>query len=241
MARPRRGDRPVALVPVAQGNSGDRGNSRYSGNSGDRRSPLRSRMKFDPAIHHRRSIRLEGYDYAGAGAYFVTICVQDKKCLFGEIVAGEMVLNDAGGIVADEWLKTARIRQEIELDEWVVMPNHFHGIVVITRRGDRPVALVGDAQGNSGDRGNSRYSGNSGDRRSPLPRGPQPKSIGALMAGFKSAATKRINELRQTPGTKIWQRNYWEHVIRNGVDLHEIREYIQNNPLKWELDNLYAR
>ena len=96
-------------------------------------------MKYNPDIHHRRSMRLQGYDYSSPGAYFVTICTQNRECLFGEIVARKMVLNDAGKIVADEWIKTGDIRDEIELDAWVVMPNHFHGIVMI-RRGDRPVA-----------------------------------------------------------------------------------------------------
>jgi REP element-mobilizing transposase RayT len=123
-----------------------------------------------------------------------------------------MVLNDTGKIVADEWMKTGEIRDEIELDEWVVMPNHFHGIVMI-RRGDRPVAPT----------------------PMPLP-GPRPKSIGSLMSGFKSAVTKRINEIPKTLGKKIWQRNYYEHIIRNENELNRIREYIQNNPVKWEFD-----
>ena len=178
-------------------------------------------MSHDPANvratgrspqRNRRSIRLQGYDYSQAGAYFVTLCTQNRECLFGEIVNGEMRLNEAGRVVADEWINTAEIRDEIELDEWVVMPNHFHGILVITvGRGDRRVA----------------------------PTGPQPRSIGAVMAGFKSAATKRINELRQTPGMKLWQRNYWEHIVRNEPELNRIREYIHNNPAQWVLDKLH--
>ena len=175
-------------------------------------------MKYNPKIHHRRSIRLKGYDYSQAGAYFVTLCAQNRECLFGEIVDQEIRLNDAGKIVAAEWLKNAEIRDEIELDEWVVMPNHFHGILVIADsgtvvgcRGDRPVA----------------------------PTGPQPRSIGAVMAGFKSAVTKRINAIRNTPGTKLWQRNYWEHVVRNESELNRIREYITNNPANWQKDKLF--
>lgn len=167
-------------------------------------------MWCDLDRQHRRSIRLKGYDYSQVGAYFITVCAQNRECLFGSVVDGEMRLNGAGTIVADEWLKTTMIRDEIELDEWVVMPNHFHGIVWINhhRRGDWPVA----------------------------PTGPQPRSLGSLMAGFKSAVTKRINENRQTPGEKIWQRNYYEHIIRNESELNRIREYIVNNPLQWELD-----
>lgn len=170
------------------------------------RSPLPSPQR------NRRSIRLQGYDYSQAGAYFITLCTQDRECLFGEIVHGKMRLNDAGRIVADEWVKTAEIRDEIELDEWVLMPNHFHGILVIADgRGDRRVA----------------------------PTGPQPRSVGAVMAGFKSVVTKRINGLRQTPGAKLWQRNYWEHIVRNEPELKRIREYIHNNPAQWELDKLH--
>ena len=144
--------------------------------------------------------------------------------MFGNVVDGFMQLNEMGKIVADEWIKSSEIRREIDLDEWVVMPNHFHGIIVIT----------GDSVRAHG--------------RAPLqkPQGVSdrelyrtPKSIGAMIAGFKSASTKRINQLRQTPGAKLWQRNYWEHVIRNEHDLSEIREYICNNPIKWEFDRLY--
>jgi len=178
-------------------------------------------MKYNQAKHNRRSIRLKGYDYSQTGAYFVTICTKGRACLFGEIAGGKMVLNDAGRIAADEWTKTALIRDEIQLDEWVVMPNHFHGIVWIrqtdgtgdtVRRGDRPVA----------------------------PTGPRPRSLGALMAGFKSAVTKRVNKLRQTPGEKLWQRNYWEHIIRNDDELNRIRQYIIDNPAKWEMDRNYT-
>lgn len=88
-------------------------------------------MKYDPSVHHRRSIRLRGYNYSQVGAYFVTVCTQNRKCLFGDIGDGEMQLNEVGRVVAAEWIKTAEIHAEIELDEWVVMPNHFNGILVI--------------------------------------------------------------------------------------------------------------
>ena len=177
-------------------------------------------MKYNPDVHHRRSIRLQEYDYSRAGAYFVTICTKNRKCLFGDVIGGQMVLNDAGQIVVDEWTKTALIRDEIQLDEWVVMPNHFHGIVWITHgtarhcRGDRPVAPTA---------------------------GPQPRSLGAMIAGFKSAVTKGINELRQTPGAKLWQRNYYEHIVRNENELNRIRQYIINNPENWKSDRNYPR
>jgi putative transposase len=182
--------------------------------------PQPSAIPQPNAVPHRkrRSIRLQGYDYSQAGAYFVTLCIQNRECLFGDIVNGEMRLNEAGRIVAEEWLKTAEIRDEIELDEWVVMPNHFHGILVI-----------GDCRGTA--------------RRAPtVERFGQPVvgSIPTIIRSFKSAVTKCINELRETPGTKFWQRNYWEHIVRNEPELNRIREYIHNNPAHWELDKLYG-
>ena len=108
-------------------------------------------------------------------------------------------------------MKSSSIRNEIELDIFVVMPNHMHGIALI-RRGDRPVAPTRPTSGL------------------------KPGSVGSFIAGFKSAVTKRINEIRRTPGVKLWQRNYYEHIIRNEEDLASVREYIVNNPIKWELD-----
>ncbi|WP_306547897.1 transposase [Desulfobulbus sp.] len=177
-------------------------------------------MVYNPDMHHRRSIRVKGYDYSSAGAYFVTLCTHNRQCLFGEIVGGEMCLNAMGKIVAEEWVKTGLIRQENELDAWVVMPNHLHGIVMVLDQGARRAPLQPNATNRRGERA--------------------PKSLGALIAGFKSAATKRINQMRQTPGPPIWQRNYWEHIVRNEKDLHEIRQYICNNPMSWAMDTLFV-
>jgi REP element-mobilizing transposase RayT len=176
--------------------------------------------RYNRDIHHRRSIRLKDYDYSQAGGYFVTICAYDRECLFGEIVNGEMRSNEFGQIVTDEWLRSAEIRAEIELGEYVIMPNHFHAIVLITndvpdRRGDRRVAPT------------------------VAPVGPQSKSLGALMAGYKSAVTKRINAIRQSPGASVWQRNYYEHIIRNEADYRRIAEYVAENPRRWAEDTLH--
>ncbi len=174
---------------------------------------------------NRRIIRLRGYDYSQAGIYFVTICAQNRRCIFGDILNGEMRLNDTGKIVAGEWVKSAEIRDEIELDEWVVMPNHFHGIVWI-RNGD--IDPMYDRC--RGDRCCE------GDRPVAPTTGPRPRSLGALIAGFKSAVTKQINQIHQTPGGGLWQRNYWEHIIRNEDEFNRIRKYIVNNPARWDLD-----
>lgn len=169
----------------------------------------------------RRSIRLQGYDYTLAGAYFITICTWNQECLFGD-----MRLNAAGRAVADKWIKIGVIRHAIDLDEWVVMPNHFHGIVVIAGGGDP-----------ARDRGTARRCPYGGKQFGQ----PVSGSIPTIVRSFKSAATKRINELRDTPGAKLWQRNYWEHIIRNESELHRIREYIRNNPAQWEFDRLYRQ
>lgn len=178
-------------------------------------------MGYDPAKHHRRSIRLPGYDYAQPGAYFVTVCTHNHALLFGDVAGDRVALNEYGRVAHDEWLASSQIRRELELDAFVVMPNHIHGIVWIVSRdvGAAPASRVG-AHG-----------------RAPLQRAP--RSLGAFIAGYKSAVTKRVNELRQTPGTPVWQRNYWEHVVRTEETLEAIRQYIADNPARWSLDRYH--
>jgi putative transposase len=140
-------------------------------------------------VHDRRSLRLDGYDYAQAGAYFVTICTQNRMCLFGDIVDVEMQLNAYGSAVREEWLRTAELRHNVELDVFTIVPNHLHGIVVIT-----------DGRGTA--------------RRAPTEQFGKPvaNSIPTIVRAFKSASSKRLNQMRSAPGTPIWQRNYYEHV-----------------------------
>jgi putative transposase len=165
---------------------------------------------------NRRSIRLQGYDYSQAGAYFVTLCTQNRECLFGEIVDGEMRMNDAGNIARQCWDNIPIHFPHVDLDEFVVMPNHIHGIVVITDN-------VG------------------GKNFSPLPQTTRPcgtsKTIGSIVRGFKIGVTKWMRN--NTPIYDVWQRNYWEHIVRNEPELNRIREYIHNNPTQWELDKLH--
>jgi REP element-mobilizing transposase RayT len=193
-----------------------------------------------PRRSRRRSIRLQGYDYSQAGAYFVTLCTQNRARLFGDVINGEMRLNVAGNIVADEWIKTAEIHNRTELDEWVVMPNHFHGIMVITdasatNRDDVKKRNTGNYR-----RADNRPVGRFTGRPPVAPTGPKPKSVGAVMAGFKSSVTSRVNTYRQSPGSEVWQRNYWDHIIRNETELDTLRQYIITNPARWEQDSLYA-
>lgn len=180
---------------------------------------MTNKSQYNPQIHHRRSIRLAGYDYTQAGAYFITICTHDRQNLFGEIVDGEMVLNEYGRIVAACWLDLARHFPHITLGEWVVMPNHIHGIIVIVVGYRRGEASAADA--------------------SPLPpNGTDPGSIGAMVQNFKSVASRKINKQRGTPGTQVWQRNYWEHIIRDEQAYQRIAHYIANNPAQWDADSL---
>lgn len=189
-------------------------------------------MTYNPEIHHRHSIRLKDFDYSRVGAYFITICAWQRECLFGEIVNGVMMHNDMGGIVLEEWQRTGEIRENIILDECMVMPNHFHGIIFITDNVGatptaRPAVIGNDAeccQANP-------------QILTPHQNGPVAGSIGAMLAQFKAMVTKRINVIRNNPGCPAWQRNYYERIIRNDYELCCDREYIINNPIKWELDN----
>ncbi len=200
-------------------------------------------MPYDPQKHHRRSIGLQGYDYSQAGAYFITFCTHQRECLFGEIVNGQMQLNQFGVIVAEEWLRSPTIRQEIELDAWVIMPNHFHGIIVITQNtvganGNSPLTHTVGANGNSplthtvGANGNSPLTNVSTQRM-------KPRSLSSLVVGFKASVTKRINVIRQLDHVPVWQRNYYEHIIRDENSLQKLRQYINDNPLSWEIDQLH--
>ncbi len=173
-------------------------------------------MKYHPDLHHRKSIRLKHYNYSQNGAYFITLCAKNRQCLFGEIINNKITLNDLGNIVREEWKKSFQIRYELEIDEFVIMPNHFHGIVFITRKSEQGY----------------NYKSNSD-------QGPKNKSISSLVAGFKSSVTSKINALQKQTSESVWQRNYHEHVIRNEKSLQRIREYTINNPLTWKEDSLF--
>jgi putative transposase len=182
-------------------------------------------LKYDPQKHHRRSIRLKGYDYTQAGWYFITLCIKNREMLFGAVVNGEMVLNEWGKIAEIEWQKTEEIRKNIVIDLYVIMPNHLHGIIGIVEDKDRSV------------RANS-YSPQRDQFQPHGFRSPS-KTIGAIIRGYKVAVTKKINISRNTPGLPIWQRNYYERVIRDEPELNRIRKYIIENPSKWEYDKYY--
>jgi putative transposase len=187
-------------------------------------------MSFNPEIHHRQSIRLKDYDYSQAGAYFVTVCTQKRICLFGETENGQMRLNDAGHMVQKIWNELPEKYPGIETDEFIVMPNHIHGIILINNcRGEvaSPVPSVTPDP----NKPNTLETGEGGETP-PLRK----ITLGQVVAYFKYQSTKQINTIRNTPGGPLWQRNYYEHIIRNEPELHNIREYIRYNPLKWDED-----
>jgi REP element-mobilizing transposase RayT len=185
-------------------------------------------MKYNPDIHHRRSIRLREYDYASTGAYFVTVCAQGRECLFGEIVDGEMRLNDAGRMVDEWWLKLPGKFPMLTLDEYVVMPNHFHG--VITNVGAPPCGCPDVPQ-----------HGCAPSMSKPERSYKVDPTLGDVMDWFKTMTTnayiKGVKQLNWPPFPgRLWQRNYYERVIRDERELAGIREYILCNPMKWEQD-----
>ncbi len=174
-------------------------------------------MKSDPAIHHRHSLRLKGYDYSHAGAFFVTICLQHRACLLGEIVDGMMRLNNAGQMVNTVLDEIPSHYPGADIDAFVAMPNHIHGIIVIGQPSE-----IGQPQGVA----------------------PTGVSLSDVVHRFKTMTTKRYMDGVKQKGWvpfdgKLWQRNYYEHIVRNERDLSLVREYIGNNPAQWELDSLH--
>ena len=238
-------------------------------------------MPYDPARHHRRSIRLQGYDYTRPGAYFVTIVTQGRACLFGEVMAGEMRMNDAGRMVQQVWDELALFYEGVQTDAFIVMPNHVHGIIILTgnvratprgcpttprgcpttprgcpnpqsgpgqARGPAPTSGSGQARGPAPTSGSGQAQGPAPTSGSGQAQGPAPTAATAPTLGlpdvvhrFKTMTTKRYadgvraNQWTPFPG-RLWQRNYYEHIIRDDQSWRRIREYIMTNPLRWHLD-----
>ena len=210
-------------------------------------------MSHQHRKRQRRSIRLPIYDYASPGAYFITVCVRKGACMLGEVVDGDMRLNELGHLAHDFWMDVPARFPSVSLDAFTIMPNHLHAIIAI----QTPSTVVGDAR--------------RGEVSSPLPdtqdeedarrraedarRGAVPAPIevpapiaqsqiekptlGQIVGYYKYQTTKQINRLRDMPGVPFWQRNYWEHVVRNEESLNRIREYIENNPARWSEDQLH--
>ena len=189
-----------------------------------------TKNKFNPDIHHRSSIRLKDYDYSKAGAYFVTVCNQGREPLLGEVMDGEMILNDAGRMVEQWWMELNNKFPDMETDTFMIMPNHFHGIIMIAGTCLVPARndIVGAALC-----GRPGFTDGQPHRVAP--------TLGTIMDWFKTMTTNEyIRGVKQSgwpsfPG-KFWQRNYYEHVIRTEEELNRIREYIMYNPATWAED-----
>jgi REP element-mobilizing transposase RayT len=201
-------------------------------------------MKYNPQIHHRRSIRLQDYDYSSEGAYFVTMCTQNRECLFGEIVNGQMILNGHGKIVEQCWNDLPNHYDNIELDAYVIMPDHFHGIIFIVSVNsvnsvdsvnavDSVDSVDSVAVGAIHEMARQRLQQQQQQQQQQRRKMLLPKIVGR----FKMNSAKQINQMRNTPGISVWQRNYYEHIIRNDKSLENIRNYIINNPVQWYNDN----
>jgi putative transposase len=171
-------------------------------------------MAYDPQKHHRRSVRLQGHDYTGPSAYYITICTKDRACVFGEVMNGALKPTRRGMVAAECWRDIPNHRPEIGLDEFVIMPNHMHGILWVFRAEEIRATQV-----------------------SPL-RGPrlEPGSLGAIVGAYKAAVSRTINKIRPGAAVGLWQPNYFEHIIRDQRGLEALREYTFTNPDRWERD-----
>jgi len=262
---------------------------------------LHKKSTYNPDIHHRRSVRLKGYDYSSAGLYFITICCQNRISRFGHIENGSMILNQFGRVANDEWLNTPNIRKNIQLGEFIIMPNHMHGIIQIMHapnnagqfstgelhspqsielnppqsielhspqsielnppqsielhspqsielnsRNNKELNSPKSSQMDENDMKELNQSENTElnppdhkgvcktPRQPPLPPQSPSQTIGAIIRGYKSSVTKQLRLLGLND--KLWQRNYHEHIIRNGKAYENISNYIINNPTKWDKD-----
>ena len=180
-------------------------------------------MAYDSQIHHRRSIRLKNYDYSQAGMYFVTICTQNQLHLFGEIVSDKMVLNDAGKMIQKIWNEISHDFSNIQLHEFTMMPNHIHGIIEIPVRADS-ISVPNTKNTN----------------RAEMDSAP---TLSKMVQSFKRHTTieyiKMVEQNIFPPFDKrIWQRNYWEHIVRNDNEYNGISQYIIDNPATWQNDKL---
>ena len=195
--------------------------------------------------HHRKNIRLKNYNYSQQGYYFVTICIKDHKCLLGKIIDNKMILNQFGIIVEKFWLEIPNRFENVKLLEYVIMPNHIHGIIHITKNfpvgaihesplqqiHELPLQLIHESSPQQIHELTIQQQKIKQRRNMILPK---------IIGRFKMQSAKHINLLRKTPGVPVWQRNYFEHIIRNEKSYFKIAEYILNNPLNWKKDKYYA-
>jgi len=183
-------------------------------------------MKYNPLIHHRRSIRLKGYDYSKAGAYFITICCEDRIHRFGKVSGDEMILNQSGTIAYNEWINLAERFPNFELDVFQIMPNHMHGIIVLSDRTTVGATLAVAQEQNELNRATARVA----------------PTIAEIVGAYKSIVSNACLQLFKSHNKimgKLWQRNYYEHIIRDERAYQNISNYIINNPGKWSEDKFH--
>lgn len=189
------------------------------------------KSQYDPFKHHRRSIRLKDYDYGSPGIYFVTIVTAKRELLFDNQIYRR--------IAEANWRAIQRHFKNVTLDESIVMPNHLHGIIEITSdpgKGEAFAVSRSTENFDSLNQTNAQRDDNSANASPLQARGVQPGALGAIVGNFKSVTTRRVNNMRHATGTTIWQRNYYEHIVRNEKELNRIREYVASNPPLWEFD-----
>ncbi len=199
--------------------------------------------KYNPLIHHRRSIRLKGYDYAQKGAYFVTFCVKNRKHFFGKIENNEMVFNDAGLMINEWWEKLPEKFSDIQLGAYITMPNHFHGIIINDGHvGANSVGATPRGRPQSSD--NRPILGDhNGSTNPPILGDHMGSPLHSVVMWFKTMTTNmyirgvKNHDWERFDG-KLWQRDYYEHIIRNEQSYDLISNYIVTNPAKWDSDTL---
>ena len=200
-----------------------------------------SKMEYNPKIHHRRSIRLKGYDYSQAGLYFITICCEDMQCRFGNIENNEMVLNEYGNVAHNEWVKLSERFANFEVDVFQIMPNHMHGVILLNN-----VANVGAGFTPAQNDGQWVGAGFTPAQHDGQPQGIAPTSatIGDIIGSYKSLVANgclKIYKSKNETMGKLWQRNYYEHIIKNESSYKTITEYIVSNPQQWDKDKFYRK
>jgi len=191
--------------------------------------------------NRRNSIRLKGYDYSRPGAYFITICTFKRFHLFGKIVRGKMISNLFGKIVIHKWKNIPKHFDNAQLFEFQIMPDHFHGIILLMDKNNNDIVVgvkhckqdccyISDYLASNASPLQQFHMQN---QHQPRFNGTKPGSIPAIIQNFSSITTRKINQIRHTPGIKIWQRGYYEHIIRNQTEYDAIKKYIIDNPINW--------
>jgi REP-associated tyrosine transposase len=216
---------------------------------------------YNPDVHHRQSIRLRNFDYSSCGAYFLTLCAQGRECLFGDVERGEVMLSPAGEAVRSAWEELPVHYPRAHLDAFVIMPNHVHGIILLQGpdgtdvgaglrpahdlSGMEPQQQGGSKKGRSekgrsekgrSEKGRSEKGRSEKGRSETCPYGDGGVPLSEIVRALKSFSARRINHIRDNPGCPVWQRNYYERIIRDEMELAGIRGYIRDNPAQWAED-----